>query len=612
MKSVDKSKKLKCRKLDTSVNLPEDYPWQVLRKLTDDLGEYLQDDERQLLDLIIRLRDFSAYLQLSEDWGLQSLTTNCDDTLNLKARYILSSLLKKFQFDTDKALREETALKKFMAAESSCAAYNSVGHRALICSETETDATLFTYAKAFLSKLLGESLPSSQSLTEWSRHGPGANIDTCKGLVSSYNKFKNWPYSCTVDAYRYARYAIQSDERWFGALMSDYRDNCGIPQHYPIDMSVFWSKVLKVVDGNRICFVPKNALTERSIAIEPALNLYLQLGVDGYIRRRLKRFGIDLDDQTKNQRMAYQGSIKDGPRSLVTIDLSAASDSIAVKLCEVLLPPDWFSYLMDLSCRTGTVVNQDVISYEKISSMGNGFTFALESAIFASAIFAVQKFFLGNYDEKRCAVYGDDLIIEQYLAEPLVKLLGRFGFTINSEKSFVKGPIRESCGTDWFRGTSLRPVFLTSAPTKVQELFSDLNRLKRLLSLRFGVEEETKSFKLISKWIPEEFKNLKGPFSDEDFDSYIHCDSSKGHNYKECVWKYKRLVTKPRRISAENFLFRKIMHDLRPLRLPTQKWEKRLKDAGSRFDVTRRNDETSGYTYSPVSYWQDRYEEPKP
>jgi len=479
---------------------------------------------------------------------------------------------------------------------------------------------VFTYARSFLSKLLGEELPGRDKLTLWSRHGPGANLDTKSGRTNAYYKYSDWPYSCTKDALWEARCAIEDDERWKGALEDSVRAKGGIPKHVVLDQSVFYSTVLKVVPGNRIAFVPKNSQTDRSIAIEPAMNLYLQLGIDGFIRRRLKRWGVDLDCQEKNRELARRGSRDwENPENFVTLDLAAASDSISTRLCELLLPREWYAHLMVLRSPQGELGDETVV-YDKISSMGNGFTFALESAIFASIVFGVQKEYRGGYDPEKCAIYGDDLIVESGIAQEVVTALESCGFTINEEKSFLKGPFRESCGADWFKGTPVRPVFLTSLPTSVMELWTDLNRLRRFLSLRF-MEEESCTESLLAKWIPAVYQRVTGPVSDEDFDSYRHVSQPVGLAYENYLWRYKRLVVIPEPVRADAYFFRRLMHDHRQGRGPLKPnyvvfadtWRgKKVSKAGGRYSVTLANRVAVRLKNSVVSNWRSEYLEMLP
>lgn len=592
------------------IHVPGDYPWKVLGKLAEDLGQFLSDDERWLITYIVRNRDFASYLSLGEAWGLQSISPQDTNLENVKAKYQLTALLKKFQFPGDRNARIQKAVEKFQAAEDNCRAFNHGGWKALVFGLEEWEVEAITYAKSFLRRLLGDRLPGSKVMTLWSRHGPGSNLDTCQGQNSLYHKYENWPYSCTIDAFRYARFLIQSDERWFGALIESYRDRVGIPMHYPLDMNAFWASVIKIVDGNRIDFVPKSSETERTIAIEPSLNLMLQLGVDGVIRKRLKRYGVDLDCQEKNQEMARLGSLGKG---FVTLDLAAASDSISVRLVEELVPWEWTRYLMDLRSPCGTMgSNRDarIFRYAKISSMGNGYTFALESAIFTAIIRGVLIATKGRCRNGDYAVFGDDLIVPEDCSSRVVSLLARCGFSVNSEKSFFNGPIRESCGADWFSGTPIRPVFLSEMPSSLLDLWTDRNRLARILKLRWNLEE-SKITTLLDRWVPEKFLSWVGPLSDEDFGSYMHCSFSL-KPYKYCMYEYNRLVIQPVGLRGNRLHMRKLMASLRPgLDEPRPSWS-RQPIGGSRFTVTRRQAWKVGYTVSRTSIWCDEYTEVTP
>jgi hypothetical protein len=638
MKDNGKFSKGKKRKANLTelakLRLPKDYPWKVLSALCMDLAVFTGEDDALLLKQIIRDRDFDSLKILSEMWGLQSFSMRSADDIEhisvIRAKYQIAALLKKFCFDTDKDMREATATQKFRDAEAACSAYNQSGYKALCWGETENDARVFTYAHAFLSKLLGNRAVSKDIVTRWSRHGPGSNLDTCLGQSSMFYKHGNWPYSCTQKAIPYARFSIATDKRWLGYLEDSYRTRFNIPKHRILDIEVFWSKVLKVVAGNRITFVPKNAQTERSIAIEPAMNLMLQLGVDGFIRKRLKRWDIDLDSQEKNQVLAYRGSTDHGDDSYITLDLAAASDSISLKLCEMLLPPAWYSYLCNLRSPKGRL-KQEVFEYNKISSMGNGFTFALESAIFASLCYGAIKVSRGkcNFRTDLC-IFGDDIIVKKRDASRVIRALNNAGFQLNTEKSFMDGPVRESCGADWILGKPVRPVFLDYTPTDVMELLVDLNRLKRILRLRWGIEK-SKTESLLKKWIPERFRGIIGPASNEEFDSYVHSTVPRG-KYTSCMYKHPRLFRKPVRINAKDFLQRKLMHDLRGSSVggPTSNFmmqpnrpswmkkveyggsRKKINASGSRFTVYKSYSYTVCKTYSSSSNWASNYAEVGP
>jgi hypothetical protein len=90
--------------------------------------------------------------------------------------------------------------------------------------------------------------------------------------------------------------------------------------------------------------------------------------------------------------------------------------------------------------------------YAKFSSMGNGSTFSIETIVFAAACAS-----LGSV---AFSVYGDDIIIEQALATPLIELLEYLGFIINRDKSYIDGPFRESCGVSCWLGQDITPRYI--------------------------------------------------------------------------------------------------------------------------------------------------------
>lgn len=205
---------------------------------------------------------------------------------------------------------------------------------------------------------------------------------------------------------------------------------------------------LKQVNCNRVTVVPKSWKTHRAIAAEPEGNLLFQLAIDSYLKDRLRSRGIDLSSQERNQELALRGSLYN---DLATVDLSKASDTVALELIPFLLPEDWAEFLFSLR---SPYYKGDFGpgKYEKFSSMGNGFTFPIETTIFWAACRAVRS--------KVVSVYGDDIIIDSDKYEPLVELLSLLGFLVNKEKTFHKGPFRESCGADYFLGENVRPFFV--------------------------------------------------------------------------------------------------------------------------------------------------------
>jgi hypothetical protein len=374
------------------------------------------------------------------------------------------------------------------------------------------------------------------------------------------------------------------------------------PTTYHLSRVFVLRNSFRIVEGNKITTVPKDARTERPIAIEPTINMMLQLAVDGYIRQRLKPWGIDLDDQSKNQKLALAGSIRMDYCSPATIDLAMASDTVSLGVAKFLLPEPWFRYLCTIRSPVGRLPDGSRIRYSKLSSMGNGSTFAIESLIFGALLFGVTKCSLGYYPKADVSIFGDDIIVPEGCARTLVQYLELCGFHINHEKSFLEGSVKESCGTDWYRGHSLRPVHLHDEPTVVGDIFSDRNRITRWLTLHgyYTSEVKTSIDSLFEKWVPERFLSVCGPVSDTEFDTYWHDECSDWR--KASTRKYTQVYVgtalyarfKHRRLQARDFDFVKLSARLTsmpesfvdPTRLPH--WMNPLRKqsaAGSVFDV---------------------------
>lgn len=233
---------------------------------------------------------------------------------------------------------------------------------------------------------------------------------------------------------------------------------------------------LRRVEGAVLFTVPKNSDIDRCACKEPDVNMYLQKGVGARIRRRLLRAGINLNDQSINRDLARLGS-SDG--SLATLDLSAASDSISIELVRLLVPPLWFEYLNSIRSQKVSVDGSIVVT-EMFSSMGNGFTFELESLLF----FAISKSVLYFEGIKgRLSVYGDDIICPSTGFDMIVWSLNWFGFRANLDKSFSTGSFRESCGGHYHEGKDVTPFYLKRPAKRLTDLIRVANQLRKWILL---------------------------------------------------------------------------------------------------------------------------------
>jgi len=255
----------------------------------------------------------------------------------------------------------------------------------------------------------------------------------------------------------------------------------------------------RIVSGNVLFTVPKNDVIDRVAAKEPDLNMFLQKSFGNQIRLLLRKKGVNLNDQTRNQELARKGSI-DG--SLMTVDLSSASDSVTIELVRRVLPEDWFYYL-DLVRSPVTSIDGETHVNQMFSSMGNGFTFELESLLFY-AITRATAYFHGV--KGVISVYGDDIIAPTELYEPLLEALEHCGFKPNVDKTHASGTFRESCGKHWDCGRDVSPFFIRRPFRQISDLILTLNQLTGWASRCGGIVDPRYEEILLKyrKYVPEE------------------------------------------------------------------------------------------------------------
>lgn len=398
--------------------------------------------------------------ELQEDVGEVDSMLTSDMDLDAVNRYQISqSFWKKFQDEKD-ILADSKCLEDFEKSNLGCKEFcfkPESYFEELVIGEVKTSFDNFFFN--------GPDLTMKWSdVFDHGNVGPGASID----VVSSnfYTKLFDSNLSCTSELlYRFYLYSIMSNPTW--SLAEKARD------------SLYGHSLVR---GNRLSFVPKTKEKSRTVCTEPVLNMYVQKGIGSFIERLLFRhFKIDLSIQPDlNRKLAKQGSI-DG--SFGTIDLSCASDSISLEMLEQILPPYFLEWLK--ISRSPCVVYPDghIGELYMVSSMGNGFTFPLQTLLFATIVLACYKI-LGIKAEilrsgpLNFGVFGDDIIVRKDCFVFVTKALQLFGFTINDHKSFNCGHFRESCGGDYWKGHDVRGLYLKSLRTRA-DVYSILNRIIR-------------------------------------------------------------------------------------------------------------------------------------
>jgi hypothetical protein len=349
------------------------------------------------------------------------------------ARQVKAFFEKRGDLDfTGGAGKEEVAFQAFLESERKCKQTNErirESRRSGVFPSNRVSAVLHGTTRK-ISRMLGD-VPKFSDLTL--RFGPGATTQVKRKNASARAKLGQTP-TCSQDCLGILADIVAEVPGWFS------HEDLTTPDGFTVSVG-------------HLSFVPKNAKTYRSIVVEPMLNSMVQLGLDGYLKDRFERFGLDLRQQSRNRDLARKGSLTG---DLATLDLSAASDTISRELVAMLLPLDWF-FLLD-ALRTSRVKYRDeVIHLQKFSSMGNGFTFPLESMIFFALAVSAAEVML-SLDE--VSVFGDDIIVGTDVVPLLKECLDYCGFSVNESKSFTSGHFRESCGGDYLRGTDIRPLYI--------------------------------------------------------------------------------------------------------------------------------------------------------
>lgn len=377
--------------------------------------------------------------------------------------YLFSELMTKFDDGKSSTTKEEACLQKFYDAEELCRETNErFQERSFLYRDSTkpgyTPAQALWRARRKMEWLLEDY--SDAVIVEGCGFGPGA--------TSRLPRSKS-----------HLSHKLEGNLQATPATVSFARD---ILSHFPgwEESFIKQGTFCEVVKGNRLVTVPKNYKTDRMIAIEPDWNLFIQKGFGHHIRGKLRKVGIELSDQSNNAFLAGLGSI-DG--SVATIDLSMASDCLSTELVRFLTPPEWFDALEQCRSDKGVLPSGDLITYQKFSSMGNGYTFELETAIFWSICSSVID--LMQLEDRRCLVYGDDIVVPTAAYANVIDALAHAGFVPNRKKSFGEGRFRESCGSHFYEGKDVTPIYIRESVSRLDRLFLLHNNTCRLLE-RFG------------------------------------------------------------------------------------------------------------------------------
>lgn len=412
---------------------------------------YKHGEHRQLVELSVKHDDYLSYRDFAPAYAAKKFFAKCQGL--------------KTGIDTD-----FVALEKAYEAELICLETNHRirGLRSGLLPDKGEGAIWYRAAQIILS-ILGPEPPTLFGRLEFEPSGPfsflpcfddrgwskGRTTSSWGDKLAQVHKYSATP-DVTPSARRYALQLLRNSPHWSQAVLNA-DGPCSILE-----------RGLNFVRGNVALVVLKDATSGRVINYEPTINIRLQLCVGGFIRQRLRsRAGIDLDTQKFNQRLALLSSLS-GEDS--TIDLRSASALNACELVRELLPCKWFELLDDLRSHYTTWPSGQVARNEGFSTMGNGFTFELESLIFYALSTSVAE-------HGKILVYGDDIVCNSLDYDSVTDALVKSGFIVNTKKSFKTGLFRESCGLHAMGGVLCTPVYLRTLIKRTEDVIKLHNRM---------------------------------------------------------------------------------------------------------------------------------------
>jgi hypothetical protein len=383
---------------------------------------------------------------------------------SLRDAYAATILLSKADFLETGLDLEQRALDKFSIFERSCRSTN-VFFRHLEYDPLFTGRTVWLHNEVVrkISSVLGDV--DYLRIALGSNWGPGASTVIPRRYASSTNKFQF--------------------ETGITRKLYDSIPTSVLEGFYPLWMTTFkpsW-KEFQFEPGNKVITVAKDATANRVIAVEPGFNIWFQLGIGTYMRKRLLRFGVDLRYQSKNQQLALLGS-KTG--KVATVDFSSASDSISEWVVEELFPSDWLTLMNACRSHFGSLHGEST-RWEKFSSMGNGFTFEVESLIFYAIAIACVEYLqipLSKESGYFVNVYGDDVVVPTNCVDLFSEMCLFYGFTVNKRKTHYESSFRESCGKHYYSGIEVTPIYLKSRLSTIPAVFKFANAIRRLANRR--------------------------------------------------------------------------------------------------------------------------------
>lgn len=279
----------------------------------------------------------------------------------------------------------------------------------------------------------------------------------------------------------------------------------------PFDIGVFHPSKYNIVKGARSELVPKTAKVRRFVAPGATMNTAYQCGVGRWIGARYKYlYKLDIRTLAEDHKvLAMVGSVN---QDIATIDLTQASNTIARRMLEYILPNNVWEILDAMTERfvrvpyTADAPIEADWPLELFMLNGNGFCFELETVLFYTL--------LKTAGCRSLSVYGDDIVVHNDDFDLAMKVLRTFRFIPNKDKSYANNPFRESCGGDFYKANPIRPVFVKALPTTTIELVRIANNIREKCYYAHGNNWVHRSYRclwlLLCRGIPLAKRNF-GP-----------------------------------------------------------------------------------------------------
>jgi len=305
-----------------------------------------------------------------------------------------------------------------------------------------------------------------------------------------------------------------------------------------------------IVKSSKLTFAKKNFDISRVINTEALVEMLFQLGLGDLMEDCLMDwFNINLSKQpTINRFLAKLGSIYG---SHATVDLKSASDLNSTRFMNWFFDRRMLQPLDTVRAKCIELPDGSILNLETYSTMGNGFTFPLQTIVFACIVEAAYHELRIPTDNSGAipafSVFGDDIICVAKAYDKVLALLEWCGFRVNKQKSFNTGSFRESCGEDFFKGHNVRGVYIKRFHHETHK-FSVFNRLTRW-SIRNGVD------------LSDILRHIKGlvdfrpvPFDESDAAGIKTPYSMSGlHRRRDGSVRFKRWKAVPNRKSSRRY-----------------------------------------------------------